>query len=377
MGAVLQGLVAHAEVGLVSFLRPSELRWGSQPPPGLSLFRTVLARQKRDLTLVGRLRNKARMVFRWGWHGQPLLAAKAFDARMVELLRTVSAEFRPQIVLLEFGVMAQYRDCFGGIPVVLTDHEQGLALPDRLGPAGVGLARDRRLWRRYVARWYPRMDLLQALNDEDAKALSERVGRPVEVRPPIVPIPAEPVHPEASSRDVLFLGDYSHPPNPEAATFLAREVLPRLRRALPDAGLVLAGPRAGADVRRLAELPGVRLVGYVPDVADAFRGARLLLAPLFSGGGSRIKVLTALAHGLPVVSNALGLRGLTATAPAVSLAESPDGLARAALALLASPDAAMAAGRAARAFAERELSPDTLARRQIERFTKLLAQHGK
>ena len=99
-----------------------------------------------------------------------------------------------------------------------------------------------------------------------------------------------------------------------------RDVLPRLRTAVPDAELWLAGP----NPQRLGALrgqPGVRVLGFVPDLRELFGQVRLLLAPLFSGGGFRMKSLAALAHGLPVVTNALGARASTAPPPARAVCE--------------------------------------------------------
>jgi glycosyltransferase involved in cell wall biosynthesis len=237
----------------------------------------------------------------------------------------------------------------------------------------LGRARDRRLWVRYVHRHYPRATVLQALNTEDAARLQEMLQRPVDVRPLVVPLPDASADPGAAPPRALFFGDYAHHPNPEAAQRLAREVWPRVREQVADAELVLAGPRADAGITELAALPGVRWLGYVEDLAGLLGTVRLVLAPLFSGSGSRMKILTALAHGLPVVSNALGLRGVDARSPAVERAESTERLTAAAAALLRDPGAARIAGTAARRWAEQHVSPDALARAQIDKLAGLRA----
>jgi glycosyltransferase involved in cell wall biosynthesis len=173
------------------------------------------------------------------------------------------------------------------------------------------------------------------------------------------------VSPEHAPPRSLFLGDYSHPPNTEAAGVLVRDVLPRLRAGDPTAELWLAGPHQDR-LQPLADCPGVRLLGFVPDLHALFGRVRLLLAPLWSGGGFRMKVLAALAHGLPVVTNALGARGCTAPTPARTIVEGPQELADAALELLRSPTQAAAAGRAAFAWARANLTGEAVARAQLE-----------
>ena len=152
---------------------------------------------------------------------------------------------------------------------------------------------------------------------------------------------------------------------------LVRDVLPRLRAADPTAELWLAGPNQ-ERLAPLAQHPGVRLVGFVPDLHALFGQVRMLLAPLFSGGGFRMKSLAALAHGLPVVTNQLGARGCDAPAPGRTSAEGAEGRAAAARALRGSPTAAAAAGRSAFAWAKANLAGEAVAERQLERAQQLI-----
>ena len=191
------------------------------------------------------------------------------------------------------------------------------------------------------------------------------------VRPALVNIPKEPVDPAKSGRVLFFFGNYTHHPNPEAACHLAREVLPRVQKLLPDTKLWLAGPKATPAVEALAELEGVRVLGYVENIHGLMREVRCLVAPVFSGSGTRIKVAMAMAHGLPVVSNKLGLRGLTAPPEAVATGESADQLAAACVHFLRDPAAAAAAGAHARQFIVDSMGGDILLQQQLERFRDL------
>ncbi|HEU5395160.1 MAG TPA: glycosyltransferase, partial [Candidatus Methylomirabilis sp.] len=95
--------------------------------------------------------------------------------------------------------------------------------------------------------------------------------------------------------------------------------------------------------------------------------------PLFSGAGVRIKVLESMGHGVPVVANALGARGL-GDAPAISLrrAEGPDAIAEAALEFLADPGRAARGGEEARRWVAGRASPDAVAAWQVARVERLL-----
>ena len=323
------------------------------------------------------LLRRARLAFQWGVQRMPLLPAKHRSRAFRELLKEVAGSFAPDIAMVEFAPMAQYLlDAMGfgeGCRTVFTDHEHGEALPPRIGPGGWGRRRDQRLWPHYVRHYYRRADVVQALTKDDADRLSELLNRPVPVRPPVVSLPEAPVAPSPDHHRLLFFGSYQHHPNPEAAAFLAREVLPRVRKEVADAELWLAGTEAGNDVRALGKLSGVSVPGFVEDLPALLAQVRCVVAPVFSGAGVRMKVLTGLAHGLPVVSNALGLSGVDAPADAVLRGETADELAAACVRLLKEPRLAASAGAAGREWALANLGPRNLALQQYRVFEELLS----
>jgi glycosyltransferase involved in cell wall biosynthesis len=109
---------------------------------------------------------------------------------------------------------------------------------------------------------------------------------------------------------ILFIGHLGYPPNVDAVERLAHAILPRIRQALPGAKLVLAGRGPKAAVRALAGLPGVELIENPESVALLLSGAHLSVIPLRAGGGTRIKILEAMAWGVPVIATPLAVEGL-------------------------------------------------------------------
>jgi polysaccharide biosynthesis protein PslH len=178
--------------------------------------------------------------------------------------------------------------------------------------------------------------------------------------------------PESAPRAV-FLGNLSVPHNVDAARFAAREVLPLLRRARPDARLAIVGADATAEVAKLGELPGVDVLGRVPDLATVWERAHLLLAPLRFSTGIQNKVLEAMAAGVPVVTTPPVAQAIGAVAGEHLLtAETPADLAAAAAAVLGDP--ARSAAMAARAREHvRALFTWDLPVRRLER---LVADYG-
>jgi polysaccharide biosynthesis protein PslH len=111
--------------------------------------------------------------------------------------------------------------------------------------------------------------------------------------------------------ELLFLGSLVWRPNLEAVRQLLDTILPIIRAAEPAARLTIVGLDPPAWLRsRVASMPNVSLYGSVPDVRPYLVRCGALLAPLNIGGGSRIKILEALASGCPVISTAIGAEGL-------------------------------------------------------------------
>jgi len=98
--------------------------------------------------------------------------------------------------------------------------------------------------------------------------------------------------------------------NIDAVTHFAREVWPQLRERHPQLIFTIVGREPAPEVRRLAGLPGVEVTGTVEDVRPYYYDALLAVIPLRVGGGSRLKILEAMAAGVPVVSTRLGAEGI-------------------------------------------------------------------
>ena len=143
--------------------------------------------------------------------------------------------------------------------------------------------------------------------------------------------------PTSDARDtapsLLFTGNFGYPPNVESALCLAGEVLPLVRRSASGCGLVLCGRNPPEALLTLARLdPGISVTGEVPDVRPWLSACDVVVVPLRHGGGTRLKILEALAAGCPVVSTAKGAEGLEIEhGRDLLLAETPDAISDAVL----------------------------------------------
>lgn len=170
--------------------------------------------------------------------------------------------------------------------------------------------------RRYEAAILPHFHWLFAVSEEDRQSLIA-LGTPAErvlLLPnlPQAELLARPKLSFARSQPhILYLGTLSWQPNQEAVECFLREVFPDLRQTLPEARFVLAGQGAP---RRLLNLvrssPQVDIIGPVVEAEPLYQQARVFIEPIYSGGGTKVKVLNALARGLPVVTTPQGAQGI-------------------------------------------------------------------
>lgn len=160
---------------------------------------------------------------------------------------------------------------------------------------------------------------------------------------------------------LLYVGDMSYRPNIEAASMLAERVLPLVRERIPDCRVRIVG-RGGDRIRHLGAVPGVEIVGPVPDVVPELAAASICAVPLLSGGGTRIKILEAFAYGLPVVSTTVGAEGLAVVdGRDLLIADEPEGLAEAVCDLIGDPERARRMSAAAHHLYATTYTPDAIA----------------
>jgi polysaccharide biosynthesis protein PslH len=111
--------------------------------------------------------------------------------------------------------------------------------------------------------------------------------------------------------DIVFTGNMNYHPNILACKFLVCNILPRLKKKIPEVKICLAGTDPHPDVSVLAG-PNVVVTGYVKDLRTYLSGSKLFVAPLFSGSGLQNKLLEAMAAGLPVITTSMAAQALKA-----------------------------------------------------------------
>jgi glycosyltransferase involved in cell wall biosynthesis len=158
------------------------------------------------------------------------------------------------------------------------------------------------------------------------------------------------------SHSLIFTGKMDFRPNVDAVIWFCQEVLPLVRRRMPDVRFYIVGRSPHRRVLRLADDPAVTVTGYVDDVRPYIAGTCVYVIPLRIGGGTRLKVLEAMAMGKPIVSTSLGCEGFQGLVPGLelSLADTPEEFAQRVIELLRDASRRERLGQAARRFVEEQ-----------------------
>ena len=314
---------------------------------------------------------------------EPLLAwqVDVFWSALRPIARAVAAQHPPDVVLVEHDWAAAWAGDLGlDVPSALTPHNLSWEYYDARARAAGGvraraLRAEAARFRRHDARHLPGYDLLIAMSEDDRAAVRRLIpSARVETVPNGVDLVDSDPPPTPGDGLLLFTGTLSYPPNAEGLLWLLREIWPRIRALAPQARLRVVGRGAPAEAQALAG-DGVELTGWVESMEPHFAAADVVLVPILSGGGTRLKVLDAMAARRPIVSTPQGWAGVDVEPGVHLLSESdPDGFARAVAGLLGDPARREALGAAARARAEESYDWRALGDRLEALLTSLTAR---
>ena len=270
--------------------------------------------------------------------------------RMTRHIERHLAGGRIDTVWIEMIYLAHYarhiRRRFPNVRIVLDTHNLESALHRRLAKAATNpLFKVRNLifsrnLRRLESQVHTFADVVTAVSLSEQRALHEmNLGMvAVEAVPNGVdtayyaPLP-QPTSPVA----LIFCGLMSYGPNVAGVSWFANEVLPLIGNRLPGVRLMIVGKNPTIEVRRLSADPRISVVGEVLDVRPYYQDSTVAIVPLFSGGGTRLKVLEAMALGRVVVSTSIGAEGIDAS-PGLRIADTSETFAETVVDLLGRSD---------------------------------------
>ena len=219
--------------------------------------------------------------------------------------------------------------------------------------------RGRDLVTRYLL---PRYDHVWYVNPKDMQRFPVRSGS---LLPNVVDIPPPSAATPTSPPTILMVGTFGYGPNREGANYFIDEALPAIQAAIPDVRLRLVGYCPEQYIGPWQNRKAIEAAGFVDDLAKEYEAASVVIAPIFSGGGTQIKVLEGLAYGKGLVVSEFALAGFRprmAAGTHVEVATRPQDWAERCLSLLRDPARAAALGRAGREMVREEYSFERMKR---------------
>jgi polysaccharide biosynthesis protein PslH len=303
---------------------------------------------------------------------QSLASTRSFERQqarvpaMQQILDRVLRAERFDLVNLEFSFLG---DCDlrqappGERPpsLVVDSHNIDYDLARQYAGAGSSLARrlyaaiNWRKLRREELRTYREADGVYLCSEVDRRRLLDQVPS---VRTAVIPNAADveyyqprPTDPPPDGRTVVFFGLLSYVPNVDAVIHFVQDIWPRIAEAHPTARCKIIGGRPPPSLLALAG-PRLELTGFVSDLRPHLAAATAVVVPLRLGGGTRLKIIEAMAMGKAIVSTTLGAEGIEAVPGRDLLVENdPTAFAEAVNRLLDSPSVAARIGQSARHLA--------------------------
>jgi len=319
---LLRGLAKHHDVTLLSFADQPDV--SPDAPEIQSLCSDVHVVPWREFDP-----NSTRA--RFGFLNlAPRSIVDTFSQEMAQEITQLLDAHRYDLVVASQLSMAAYRPYFKNIPALFEEVEVGLSH----GEAFHSLDLKKRLrhaftWfklRMYLSRLLDSFQACTVVSEQERYMLVRSLGirnDVVEVIPNCVQIDEKENHPSTLvPNQLIFSGSFRYHANYEAMLWFVGEVYPRILERIPDAYLVITGDHANLP---LPSTQNINFIGYVDDIKTAVASSWVSIAPLLSGGGTRLKILEAMSVGTPVVSTSKGAEGLGAvTGHHLFIADTPD-----------------------------------------------------
>jgi glycosyltransferase involved in cell wall biosynthesis len=353
---VLRHLAQQHDVHLVTFVRSEAEEAAAQ-----SLRRycttvdTVPLRRSRWLDVAALIRSC--------FTGRPVLVERDDSAELRSRVAQLLSRYQIDAVHADQLTMGQFAVDLP-VPLRMLDEHNAVwtivrraARHEGWGPRRLVAEREWRRLRAYEGQLCLGFDRVLVVSEEDRRDLEAAAGTKLQATVVPITVDAEALafRPRTSeARHVLSMATMFYPPNVEAVEWFAREAFPRVRAGAPGTTFYVVGSRPPAHIKQLGEADlGIDVTGYVDDLEPYLRRSALLVVPLHSGSGMRVKILEAFSRGLPVVSTTVGVEGIEARhGEHLLVADTPEQFARAVLDVLNDPESARQRADAARRLVE-------------------------
>ncbi len=367
---LIKELAQRHTVSVLTFLEPEQAHQDATPLLNLCHQIETIPVPRRSI-----LRRLAQMLFT----RRPDMSWRLWSPALNERLVTLLSQETFDVVEIEGIEMAPYLPTIQSAahprPLIIYDahnaewilqkraFEADLKTPARWLAAAYSWVQWHRL-RQYEADLISQVDHTVAMSAPDKVALRNLIAEaPLTVIPNGVDLAAysRPIQNTPHHHDLIFIGKMDFRPNIDAMLWFGQQVLPLIQAQRPQTTLAIVGQRPHPRLDVLRAIPGLTITGYVDEVRPYLAGATLCVIPLRVGGGTRLKLLEAMAMGKAIISTTVGAEGFpVVNGQELILADEPALFADAVLDLLNNPARRLELGRTGQTFAQATYGWDAL-----------------
>ena len=251
----------------------------------------------------------------------PISLATVYFKEIADILRELCDKETFDVVHVEHSSLTIYLDAlkFKNTPhTILTLHNVDWVRNSRVianTPPGIYklfLYCNQLRFQKWEAESIQRYDTVIAVSDTDRETIRQMgITNEIDVVPNGVDTEKlQMVPPRTASSSILFVASMDSEANHDGAMFFLEQIYPIIKASVPGATLFLVGRNPRQELKSFDQRDGISVTGEVPDVRHYYEQASVAVVPLRSGGGTRLKILEAMALGIPVVSTTVGCEGL-------------------------------------------------------------------
>jgi glycosyltransferase involved in cell wall biosynthesis len=331
----LRYLSRNFEVTLISFYRTQEEL----------AFREELGHFCKDIIAIPLMRSRWRdigNVILSLFNPKPFLIERDYSRKMSKAIEGTLHQGRFSLIYVDHLHMSQYVRAQEPTKKVLDEHNVEAEIARRYFEIERSWLRkclaymDYRKFGTYEPRECRKYDHVFVVSPRDQSLLEDSGVRNVSCIPigvdtqRLLPLGLNP-----GSKKIVFIGTMYWPPNIDAVNWFSQEVFPLIKLKRSDCQFLIIGKKPPLSVQKLARDGNILVLGYVEDPTEYLRDCAAFIVPLRIGGGIRVKILNALAWGLPIVSTTVGAEGIAVTSGENILIEDhPEGFAAAVIRLI-------------------------------------------
>jgi len=309
---LIKSLAERHDVALVSFedmpLEPGSIKHMEQICRKVEVVRQNPFARSRKRAMLGWLSPK------------PSVVVTSYYPEMAARVQQLASDWEPECVIAFTFIAAPYALAVrSALRIVDIDYLMWPVLKQAHQQAQGPFGRLRswlayRKFQRYERWLYGQFDLGLVVSDGDRRAAVDLIGLPMS-RVGVVPNGVDtsfhrPLSVEPKPNTLVYNGALTYTANYDAMDYFLREIFPIIRVQVPEAHLTITGATTNVPIAALPVNGHVTFSGYLKDIRPEVAGSWVCVVPLRLGGGTRLKILEAMALGIPVVSTSKGAEGL-------------------------------------------------------------------